>query len=148
MCIPTYVHTYICTYLHMYIPTYVHTYICTYLHMCMPTYVHTYICTYLCMYLVIKCKTLFTHFYSNYIKVLKICIQAVFFLYRKKISLWLHYKYFLNKLGSFLHKSLFTFFGHADSNKSFCRRNCAQKVSVRHRLDYFDCRPRVRTIEI
>ena len=54
MYLPTYVSTYLCTYLPMYLPTYVRTYLCAYLPMYLPTYVPSYLCTYLPMHVIMR----------------------------------------------------------------------------------------------
>jgi hypothetical protein len=50
MCICTYVHFYICTYVPMYICTYAHLYLCTFVPMHICTYVHLFLCTSVPMY--------------------------------------------------------------------------------------------------
>lgn len=62
----TFIHTYICIYVH----TYIRTYVCTYIHTYIHAYIHIYVCTYIHVYIHMYVRT----YILNYLKELTVKI--------------------------------------------------------------------------
>ena len=60
----TYIHTYVCTYVH----ACMHAYVCTYVHACMHAYIRTYILTYILSYILTYLHTYIRTYVHTYIR--------------------------------------------------------------------------------